>query len=442
MAAIRRLARRARANVNEFIAFCFRDGRGQRLRQSALHHELQEFLSRCRRGLVELPRDHGKSTQLSARLVWELGRNRGLRVVLVCAAEALAAQRSRFIRDALCNNPRVRLVFPELRPARPWAVSSFAIERPGDAIGPNVIAIGLGAFSTGTRADLLVCDDIVDVRSLHSPAERERTARDFFNNLLNLLEPDGRFWGLCTPWHPDDLNARLKRNGEFQFFRRAVGPHCEPVWPERWPQEALEARRREIGAAAFARGYQLAPIAENELAIRPEWLQFWRERPAAFERVILSIDPAVGRNPGADRSAVAALGLVGGVVHCLWAAASRAPAPGLVELIAEADRIWRPEAILFESNGGFAALADILKRHAAFGPKLVPVPQTRAKAARVAAFAVAVQSGRFLAHESQQELIAEMTSFPHGEHDDLLDAAATGTAWLLNQSSELRVWSF
>ena len=33
----------------------------------------------------------------------------------------------------------------------------------------------------------------------------------------------------------------------------------------------------------------------------------------------------------------------------------------------------------------------------------------------------------------------EMTAFPFGEHDDLLDAAATGTAYLLERP-EPRVW--
>ena len=42
-------------------------------------------------------------------------------------------------------------------------------------------------------------------------------------------------------------------------------------------------------------------------------------------------------------------------------------------------------------------------------------------------------------HADQQELFEELTTFPFVEHDDLLDATATGTAYLLDRP-EPRVW--
>ena len=259
-----------------FIRHCLTDAAGELLQSAPVHERLQRFLVDHRRVLVELPRDHGKSTQVCGRILWELGRNPALRVKIVCATDAIAIQRRRFLRDQIERNGRVRAIFPNLRPARPWRAESFSIRRPGNVIGPSVQAFGVGAASTGTRADLLVCDDIVDVRALHSRAERRRVIDYFHENLMNLLEPDGRFWGLFTPWHHDDLNARLKKNGAYVLFREAVGANFEPIWEEKWPAERLRERKAEIGSHSFTRGYQLQPVAGEETTIRPAWVRFWR----------------------------------------------------------------------------------------------------------------------------------------------------------------------
>ena len=489
----------ARDDPSTFVELCFTDPLGIAVRQAAVHEELHRFLTAHPKALVELPRDHGKSFQVCARIVWELGKNPGLRVKVVCATDAVAAERARFLRDTIARNAAVWTVFPRLKPAAPWAADAFTVVRPAEAIGPSVAAFGVGAGSTGTRADLLVCDDIVDVRSLHSRAERDRTADYFANNLLNLLEPDGRFWGLFTPWHLDDLNARLKKNAAFPLFRRAVGLDCEPVWPEKWPREALLNRKAEIGSASFARGYRLLPVSEDDTPIRREWVRTWTE-PAEYDTVVLSVDPAVSARATADASALVVLGRVrtepnpptpfpgkeggedrsplspwgrglgvgseqpnppapflsreggekSGVgstqIHVLAASARRVAAPDLVALIDAFDRQWNPAVIVFESNAAFAGIRDLLARHARFGPKLKGVSQTADKAARVAAFSVAVENGGFRLKgdadgidAGQHELFEEMTTFPFGEHDDLLDAAATGCAFLLDRR-EPRVW--
>ncbi len=428
-------------------AFAITDSAGRTLRPAPVHRDVQAFLTRHPRALIELPRDHGKSVQVCIRLLWELGRNPGLRIRIVCASEALAVERGRFIRDAIESNQRLRLVFPWLRPGVPWEAVRFTVRRPGGVLGPSVASVGVGAATTGARADLLVCDDIVDVRSLHSRADRERVAAYFHENLVNLLEPEGRLWCLFTPWHSDDLNARLKRNAAFALFRRPVGDDLEPVWPAKWPREALERRRTEIGSIAFARAYRLVCVPDDAVAIRPAWVRFWTE-PADAEAVILAVDPAVSVNARADASALVTLARTAtNEIRCLEAIARRVSAPDLVQLIDDADRRWRPDTILFEANAAFAAVRDLLMRHARFGPKIKSVVQTRDKAARVSAFSVSVENGSFRlkgdcrggVDAGQQALFDEMTTFPAGEHDDLLDAAASGTADLLYRR-EPRVW--
>ncbi len=431
---------------NAFIRFCFADSHGLPIQQAAIHLELQDFLSNHPKALIELPRDHGKSFQICSRIVWELGRNPGLRVKIVCSTGAIAAERSRFLRAAIDGNGWVRQVFPRLLPSEPWSADRFTVQRPAEAIGPSVAAYGVGAGSTGTRADLLICDDIVDVRALHTASERNRVADYFHENLMNLLEPDGRFWGLFTPWHGDDLNARLKKNGSYTHFRRAIGSDLEPVWPEKWPVAKLKARREEIGATSFARGYRLVPIAEEDTPIRGEWVRFWAE-PAEYESIVLSVDPAVSISSKADSSALVVLGKSSASIHVLEATARRVAAPDLVGLIDDFDRRWNPAVVLFETNAAFLGIKDLLVRHTRFGPRVKGISQSKDKASRIAAFSVSVENGSFRlkgddagsVDVGQKRLMDEMITFPFGEHDDLVDAAATGTAYLLDRR-EPRMW--
>ncbi len=102
---------------------------------------------------------------------------------------------------------------------------------------------------------------------------------------------------------------------------------------------------------------------------------------------------------------------------------------------------------MFESNAAFEDVRELLVRQARFGPNVKAVVQTRDKASRVHALRVSVGNGTFRlrgggagqAEAAQQGLFDELTTFPIGGHDDLLDAAATGMAHLLDRP-EPCVW--
>src|SRR5262245_17578726 len=62
-------ARRVRNDPAGFAEFAFADETGRPMRLGAVHRELHTFLSDAPRGLVELPRDHGKTVQVLIRVL-------------------------------------------------------------------------------------------------------------------------------------------------------------------------------------------------------------------------------------------------------------------------------------------------------------------------------------------------------------------------------------
>jgi phage terminase large subunit-like protein len=154
---------------------------------------------------------------------------------------------------------------------------------------------------------------------------------------------------------------------------------------------------------------------------------------------IMAVDPAASTSRRADRSALVVLAKYGEEIRVLDAIARRLTGDALAKLIEAWDDLWKPQVIVFESNGPFAAFADIVRHRSPYGCKLKEFHQTRDKGSRVLAFSVPVENGTLRlkgiaesgVHSTQYELFVEITSFPQGEHDDLLDACMMGTAYLM-----------
>ena len=275
---------------------------------------------------------------------------------------------------------------------------------------------------------------------------------------MNLLEPEGRFWSLFTPWHGDDLNARLKKNPAFSALPPADRPGFRAGLAREVAPRTAHERKDEIGSASFARGYQLMPLADEDTPIRPEWVRFWTE-PAQYDYGSCRSTRPSRPSAKADASALVVLGKTIGrlskfgfsvpesqQIHVLEATARRVTAPNLMMLIDDCDQRWNPDVILFESNAAFLGIKDLLVQHARFGPRVKGITQSSDKGARVAGFSVAVENGSVrlkgdgaVVDEGQRSLFDEMITFPYGDRDDLLDAAATGAAHLLAYR-EPRIW--
>ena len=434
----RKLARR---DPSAFIEYAMTDEQGRPLRQGAIHRELQAHFSRPELLIgAEVPRDHGKSVQLAVgRAAWEIGRQPNIRVKIVCANDQLASARGAAVRR-LVESPAFRAVFPAIERGDKWGEARFTVRRNTNLVDPTLECFGVSAGETGGRGDLLIFDDVVDVEAVRSAAARRMVKERVENVWLNLRSPTGRAFWIATPWHQKDYTAEIRPTRAtpslWAWLRRPVGPGFEPVWPERWPADALKRRREEIGAIAYARGYRLEPVSDEDTVIKTEWFRYWffeEEIPAGGRRV-MAVDPAISTKTGADYSVILEAIYAAPDLYVVGLHRGRWGAPALLENLKRRADAFQPVEIVVES---VAYQRSIGENMLAIGPYpirfAVPSgdPIGADKRARAEWLAIHIENGKIrlhgapgagCVHASQATLYDELTFFPAADHDDTLDA--------------------
>ena len=272
-----------RDDFNAFMEYCFVDTVTRKpFVQGNIHKRWTRHIAGHSRAMIIAPREHGKTEQLAiGRPIWRVGNNPEMRYKIVTQSDATAVKRLTSIKGHILRNPHVREVFPKLRPhpqVDDWAKHTATVARLGEDKDPSFEAVGVLSSGTGGRADEILFDDVVDFRNaIVMPGLRalvKDTIRDVW---LNLLTRDAVAVYIATPWHEDDATADMARNEAWAVLRQPIPANMEPVWPEMWSRERLLLRRKEIGLRAFARGFHLRAISEEDqlfksiaLCLRPD----------------------------------------------------------------------------------------------------------------------------------------------------------------------------
>jgi phage terminase large subunit-like protein len=209
----------ARADFRAFMEYAIQDSEtGAPVELQWFHEEWCDAMDAHPRVCIVAPRSHGKSTVIIARVVWELGRNPNLRIKIACEDQPAAVKRLGEIKRHIEKNPRVREVFPHLRPGDLWSKTQITVERGLIDKDPSVEAQGVLGGATGGRCDLLIGDDVVGRRNaLTTPALRDAVKQAWYADWLNLAGMRSRVWVICTLWHnclPSDAPVPTE-NGVF-----------------------------------------------------------------------------------------------------------------------------------------------------------------------------------------------------------------------------------
>jgi hypothetical protein len=363
--------RRSRRSFAAFAEYAF----GYKL---APHHRRWAMaVEEGSRLVIMAPVEHGKSSLISVALpLWTLGRNPDARIALVSETHTQAARPLAAIREHILRNPRVREVFPGLRPGggarEKWSDAEIVVERPTAAKDPSVIALGVSGPLLGARLDLAVLDDVCSFDNTFTPAQRAKVIAWFRSTLVGRVVADGRIVVVGTPWHLEDLLHEVERSGEYGILRDpALSESGEPLWPEAWPPERLAQRRREIGEVEFSRQMLLHVIADAGARFRGEW--FDRAFVAAVDagasiaeryegpfQTFTGVDLGVGQTRAHDESVLFTIALLpDGRRQVLKIESGRWQAPEIVARIRSAHERYRSR-VRVETNAAQAYIAQFL----------------------------------------------------------------------------------
>ena len=158
------------------------------------------------RQITSMPPQHGKSTLLSKEAVsWIVGRQAGVQVALTSFSHELVTDFSKSIRSRI-TDPLYQLIFPEAKlsplynTAESWALTN----------GSGVRAKSVGKKLTGRRVDWLVIDDAHSGRrEAESALSRKLVRQWYFGDCVTRLSPEGVVFIVGTRWHPEDLIGSL-----------------------------------------------------------------------------------------------------------------------------------------------------------------------------------------------------------------------------------------
>lgn len=406
-----------------------------------VHEVIVNVLERVQRGelkrvILNMPPRHGKSELVSVNFPpWLVGIDPTHKVLAASYGQELASTFGRQVRQ-LAESPLHKALFPECNITK----DSNASHRFDLTKGGGYRAVGVGGTATGLGADTVIIDDPHKGRKeAESAAKREEVWQWYLTTIYLRLSPEASVIVVATRWNEDDLCGRLIREQpeegwvvidlaaicerEDDLMGRKEG---EALWPGRWPLSRLLQIKANLSAYDWSAIYQQRPTPLGGGMWKAEWLRYYRELPPVRRRV-WSWDTAIKTGQMNDYS-----------VGLLWAVCDnghylermvrkRLAYPDLKAAVINEYAAAPSSAVLVEDKSSGQQLLQELGRNTQL-PLIGMMPgkdMPLDKILRVNLVSPMGEAGKVWLPEGQpwvKDVVDELTSFPNGPHDDIVDA--------------------
>lgn len=304
-AATELLARRsARRSLIEFA--CYIDPeqekwyRSQHLAKAAEYFEaVERFVASDGAGgigrlIVNWPPRHWKTSLIEKFCAWLLGKHPDWPIILCSYSVDLPIKSSRYVRDTLEQNVRYQALFPAVqvrqdsRDVSDWQLIG--------AHRSSFRAVGIGGGITGMGAKVIIVDDVIkDWASAQSEVIRESTWDWLTKTLYQRKEPHAAIVNSMTRWHEDDPTGRLikaeKEQGTEHWEKICFSAIAEkndplgraegaPLWPERFTLKELRETQIFVGSSSWDLTWQQKDAKAEGFVIKREWFDYFPQLPS------------------------------------------------------------------------------------------------------------------------------------------------------------------
>lgn len=449
---------------------------------AGFHRSMQDLLddTTCRYANIIAYRESAKTSFLRMFTARRIAYNTSRTILYIGASEPHASRSVRWIKAQVERNTLFNSTF-RLRKGSKWGQEEIEIwhgtdEQPIWLLGLGITSQALrGINFDDYRPDLIVLDDTITDENSASKDQRDKTNSMIHGAVKNSLaaevdNPNAKLVMLNTPLNREDATQVAKSDPEWRSLEvpcwtpETMGleiPNQVSAWPQRHPTHTLQQGKLAAIASnrlsIWLREKECKLINPETAAFKPEWLKFWDENNEKPPRgaVVIAVDPvppptdiqvAKGK-PTGDFEAISVWMRAKGNYYLLDYAISRGHQPiWVAQTIIMMIVKYRPMKIVFESVAAQKALGLLLEhelKRAFINIQIHYKTDTRRKYNRiVSAFSGVGFNGRLYCSRKHSQFIADFTSYPQVENDDLLDSGAAGIDELASPTLELSEGDF
>jgi predicted phage terminase large subunit-like protein len=388
------------------------------------------------------PRGFAKTTVRAViRTIWKLTENPNEQFAIISDTTDQAVKFMSEIKQQLETNKYLRLLYPELAPGRIWTNKEIKIIGATDiSKEASVTALGVGQ-GTGSHFDDILLDDIVDFDNVKTKHRRDNLEHWVNMSLMPMLKAGGTVHLNGTRYNHDDYYGRILEKGILNNLKhnthKAIQDNGTSLWEQMWSIEKLQEMREERGSVAFNAQYQNdTTLMKQGIIFKREWFNYFKKDGEYFvltngRRISIkdiafyqTCDLALSKKDTADYFVILTFGVdKEGNIYITNLLRGRFSWAEQKRLTPEHYRRNTPLNWLgIESNQYQAVLADEMNTLIDISiRKLDPIGD---KVTRANSMSAKFETGKvFIWNKLPQldEFEDELTKFPEGEHDDMVD---------------------